>query len=268
MRREELRQEAMDPQTPRERLEALVDNAPEVHDVLILNPELPEDLRGYLIESSPMARDAWNRHLAEEQAKAQREAAASRAAAMRGPSTTSMTTPVPQPARSSGIVGKGCGCGCLVLIIIFVVVPIVAFLISLSSGGDDAAEPVESAQEKVSPAPDEAISASLIQSPSLNISCEIYESGVYCSIYERYYADAGLQDCSDTLFSISVTETVDLQCGNEYLGNEGDSVTTLEYGQSVATDGYACSSAEDGMTCWNQYTGNGFTISRSGYSTW
>lgn len=267
MRREEFRLEAMDPQTPRERLEALVDNAPEVHDVLVLNPELPEELRDYLIETSTVARKAWNLHLAEE-AEEPRQFVPS--PSPQPPVLHSREEPPtpPQPKKSS----TGCGTSLFIIIaLLLIVVPTARYVMSHSTSVDvdvKQTQPTEPAPDKIAPAPEDAIPAALIQSPSLNISCEIYEDGAFCSIYERYYAEAGLEDCWETLFSISVTETVALQCGNEYLGSEGDWVTTLEYGQSAATDGYACSSTEDGMICWNQYTGSGFSISRNGYETW
>ena len=54
----------------------------------------------------------------------------------------------------------------------------------------------------------------------------------------------------------------EVRCGEEYLGQSGDTFHTLEYGETTMFSDYACTSQSKGMTCWNTITGRGFTISR------
>lgn len=119
-----------------------------------------------------------------------------------------------------------------------------------------------------SPAPRAAVYADLVDTPSQNISCEIYDYSVSCSILERSYKANGQQDCSSRLFSITVRDSLPrLDCGEEHLGVPGQPVTRLQYGSSARSKNYACTSETTGMTCWNQKTGHGFTIYREGYET-
>lgn len=130
----------------------------------------------------------------------------------------------------------------------------------VADGGDDKlSEPAE----KASPAPRGAIAAGLIQSASLNISCEISNDRASCSILDRAY---GSRDCPDRLFSATIDEVAAPACGQEFLGQVGDPVTTLHDGMSVASDTFACTASGSGITCWNQYNGHGFTISEDAYS--
>ena len=105
-----------------------------------------------------------------------------------------------------------------------------------------------------------------MDTPSKNISCELYEAGVACSILERSYASSGMQDCSEREFSISVDAgRPRLRCGEKFLGQPGDTFHTLQYGQTTTFSDYACASQAKGMTCWNTITGRGFTLSRESH---
>jgi len=105
-----------------------------------------------------------------------------------------------------------------------------------------------------------------VDTPSKNISCELYEAGVACSILERSYASSGMQDCSEREFSISVDAgRPRLRCGEKFLGQPGDTFHTLQYGQTTTFSDYACASQAKGMTCWNTITGRGFTLSRESH---
>jgi len=117
----------------------------------------------------------------------------------------------------------------------------------------------------VSPAPTNAVSARLIQSPTQNISCEIDDNRAACSIYARDYGDAGLEDCDEVYFSMTVQDSTSLACGSEF-ATDGTAMT-LDYGESVKSGAFACTSADDGVRCWNQQNGHGFKIARAGYST-
>ena len=102
-----------------------------------------------------------------------------------------------------------------------------------------------------------------VDTPSKNISCVLSNEGVGCSILERSYASSGMQDCPDREFSIvALAGRTEVRCGEEYLGQPGDTFHTLEYGETTMFSDYACTSQSKGMTCWNTITGRGFTISR------
>jgi len=102
-----------------------------------------------------------------------------------------------------------------------------------------------------------------VDTPSKNISCILYDEGVGCSILERSYASSGMQDCPDREFSIvALAGRTEVRCGEEYLGQPGDTFHTLQYGETTMFSDYACTSQSKGMTCWNTITGRGFTISR------
>ena len=105
-----------------------------------------------------------------------------------------------------------------------------------------------------------------VDTPSKNISCVLSNEGVGCSILERSYASSGMQDCPDREFSIvALAGRTEVRCGEEYLGQPGDTFHTLEYGETTTFSDYACTSQSKGMTCWNTITGRGFTISRDSH---
>ena len=116
------------------------------------------------------------------------------------------------------------------------------------------------------PASAKTYSYQYVDTPSKNISCELHEAGVGCSIRERSYASSGMQDCPDREFSISVDAGHPrLRCGEKFLGQPGDTFHTLQYGETTVFSDYACASQSKGMTCWNTITGRGFTISRESH---
>ena len=105
-----------------------------------------------------------------------------------------------------------------------------------------------------------------VDTPSKNISCILNDEGVGCSILERSYTSSGMQDCPDREFSIvALAGRTEVRCGEEYLGQPGDTFHTLEYGETTMFSDYACTSQSKGMTCWNTITGRGFTISRESH---
>ena len=105
-----------------------------------------------------------------------------------------------------------------------------------------------------------------VDTPSKNISCILSNEGVGCSILERNYASSGMQDCPDREFSIvALAGRTEVRCGEEYLGQPGNTFHTLQYGETTTFSDYACTSQSKGMTCWNTITGRGFTISRDSH---
>lgn len=120
-------------------------------------------------------------------------------------------------------------------------------------------------KDPVSPAPDGAHEMTELQSPSGNITCQLEKDTVACSIVERGFTGAGLEDCSDGPFSMKVSKgTAVRACGSSYLS---DTAETLDYEESAKHGSTACTSRSEGMTCWNTDTGHGFSVNRASYET-
>ncbi|WP_194949770.1 hypothetical protein [Actinomyces trachealis] len=121
---------------------------------------------------------------------------------------------------------------------------------------------------KLNPAPASAYRATLMDTETQNISCEISETSVSCSIAQRNYSSIGQPDCSGDLFSITLSSGYpSLACGQAFLGSPGQHVQRVGYGEYAASNNYACLAEVDGVSCWNQWTGHGFKIAREGYTT-
>lgn len=134
-----------------------------------------------------------------------------------------------------------------------------------SAEGDSPAEESASpTEDPVSPAPEDALEMSAVQSPTGNIRCELDGDTVACSLEETRY-DEDVEDCGDSQFTIRATgEEVALDCEGT-VGAEG--AETLEYGQTAVDGNVACTSRDDGMTCWDVRSGHGFMVSRGTYET-
>lgn len=120
-------------------------------------------------------------------------------------------------------------------------------------------------KDPVSPAPDGAHEMTELRSPSGNITCQLEKDTVACSIVDRSFSGAGLEDCADGPFSMKVSKgTAVRACGSSYLS---DTAETLEYDESATHGNTACTSRSEGMTCWNTNTGHGFSVNRASYET-
>lgn len=120
----------------------------------------------------------------------------------------------------------------------------------------------------ISPAPSGTPIAQLVDTPSQNISCELHDDFVGCSIRYRTYSEYGLDDCTSELYSIKLssgTEVPQSACGEQYLGSPGDYVHRLEYGHSAYFSDFACTAEVTGLRCWKQSTGHGFILSRENH---
>ena len=129
--------------------------------------------------------------------------------------------------------------------------------------GEETAE--EPSQDPVSPAPEGAQEMTELRSPTGNISCLLEEGTVSCSLVDRDFSEAGLEDCEDGPFSIQVADgDAATACGSSFLSDEAQ---TLEYDDSAVYGDMACTSRFDGMTCWNTMTGKGFMANKVTYET-
>ena len=123
----------------------------------------------------------------------------------------------------------------------------------------------EETEDPVSPAPDDAQEMTEVRSPTGNISCQLEEDSVACSVLDRDFSEAGLEDCDNGPFSLEVADgDAERACGTSFLSESGP---TLEYDESAAYGDMACTSRFDGMTCWNTLTGKGFMVNRATYET-
>ena len=129
--------------------------------------------------------------------------------------------------------------------------------------GEETAE--EPSQDPVSPAPEGAQEMTELRSPTGNISCLLEEDTVSCTLVDRDFSEAGLEDCEDGPFSIQVSDgEAATVCGSSFLSDEAQ---TLEYDDSAVYGDMACTSRFDGMTCWNTMTGKGFMANKVTYET-
>lgn len=277
-------EQARDSSTSPERLGDLADMHPELHPLLLANPSCPTDVRAWILKTNPEAGRAWRQEQERERARQAERERARQTGQERARQVMQERARQAERERTPSAPARGAGQSAartrpvrwpVVLVLVGVAFFLVhACIARLNDGaGGDASTSRSTATGtgagKASPAPADAVlGVSLVETPSQNISCELHDDAVSCSIYARDYGDAGKEDCEEELFSITVgSGQAELACGQEFLGMVDQSVTTLDYGGSVANDSFACSSAEDGMTCWNQWTGHGFKIARRGYWT-
>lgn len=127
---------------------------------------------------------------------------------------------------------------------------------------EESAEPEE---DPVSPAPEDALELEEVRSPTGNIACSLAEDSVGCSVADRDFSEAGLEDCEQGAFSLQVAGDEAAPACGETFGS--DSAPALEYDTSAVSGDVACTSEFDGMTCWNTRTGQGFFVNRVTYET-
>lgn len=111
----------------------------------------------------------------------------------------------------------------------------------------------------------------LVDSASMNFSCEIHPDWVGCSIAKRYYGENGQVDCDQDLFSISSEAgPAEVVCGQQFLGTKGDHVTHLVSGQTVTNGDFSCTLDGTGDTesveCERTSTGQYLWFDRNSYS--
>lgn len=253
--------QAHDPATSPQRLGQIADSFPELHEALLDNPSCPPDVRQWILSTNTTAREAWEEKQLPASVPSPPPLAPGAGPFPGGP------VPAPQ-ARSKGSGARWFFILLGIVFVLWVLYSCASFLDSLGSTSSQdrrtvSPEATESPVEMLSPPPADAVEATLVDTHSQNISCELHDDQVACSIATRYYGEMGLPDCDSDLFSITLSEgTPELACGQSFLGTPGQHVTRLEYGQTATFSNYACTARETGMTCWNTYTGHGFTLAR------
>jgi len=138
-----------------------------------------------------------------------------------------------------------------------------------STGASDApadpAEPDPSPTLEIDPA-----EATVIASPTGNITCSIVPEGVRCGIASLAAEPAPVDGCEGTVgHVVELTSSgVSTPCvpDAEKPAEAGPDVAVLEYGATSEVNNFVCESTESGMRCTDTTTGDGFVLARAGVS--
>lgn len=137
-----------------------------------------------------------------------------------------------------------------------------------SAPADDPADPAEpdpSPTLEIDPA-----EATVVASPSGNITCSIVPEGVRCGIASLAAEPAPVTGCEGTVgHVVELTSAgVSTPCvpDAEKPAAAGPDVAVLEYGATSEVSTFVCESTESGMRCTDSTTGKGFVLARAGVS--
>ncbi len=110
------------------------------------------------------------------------------------------------------------------------------------------------------PAPDDALSITEFSSPTGNITCQLNEGDVLCSL-ANFEFDAP-EDCDNRVtFRVSDAGSATIDCSSS-VASPGQQ---LQYGEVTGNEDFACEANEFFFECWSQRTGEGFEIAREYY---
>lgn len=179
------------------------------------------------------------------------------------------------PRKTSGRLSPGWIA--FIVVDVLLVIGAVVFAISLAGGGSDddpkspvtsGASPSAETTEDAGTAPQEPTVSESFASKTKNISCEMTDVGVTCSIAELASQPAPVAGCEGTVGYRVVldAEGVTQPCvpAAEQPRAAGGDVEVLPYGESKTVGGFTCDSADTGVTCRDDATGKGFTVARAG----
>lgn len=280
---EHTRQRAIDPSTPIDELAEIARESIQLRRYVFANPSCTPAIAKWIELESPSEAEAGRRLLQAEAEKVQPQPRASReanAAAQGAMEDTSLRTDIaafsfekPTPVVSAEKEKRGCLSFIVAVVMVYVLVQATIAIAALYGSDTSAGTSHNNSTSATSsttetPAPEPAVVEDayiLIDTPSKNLSCEIHDDYVGCSIAERHYGEMGLPDCTGRLFSIVVDKgSVYERCESEFLGKVGDDVIELQYGEAItsANGAFTCSLSESGMTCENNSIGRGFKIAR------
>lgn len=122
-------------------------------------------------------------------------------------------------------------------------------------------EETDDDSELQSPIPDDALSITEFSSPTGNISCQLSETDVVCTVAEHTFQTP--EEC-DNGVSFRVTEDgqAEIDCSTSVASQS----QSLEYGDITGNESFACQAHEMYFECWSQRTGNGFELAREYYA--
>lgn len=131
---------------------------------------------------------------------------------------------------------------------------------------DDADDPEPSPTLEIDPA-----EATVVASPTGNITCAIVPGGVRCEIASLAEEPAVAEGCEGTVgHVVELTSAgVSTPCvpTDETPAPAGPDVAVLPYGETSEVNNFVCESTETGMRCTDSTTGDGFVLARAGVTT-
>lgn len=135
---------------------------------------------------------------------------------------------------------------------------------SASAGATDApADPEPSPTLEIDPA-----EATVVASPTGNITCSIVPEGVRCGIASLAAEPAPVDGCEGSVGHVVelTTAGVSTPCvpDAEKPAEAGPDVAVLDYGATSEVNNFVCESTESGMRCTDSTTGKGFVLARAG----
>lgn len=116
-------------------------------------------------------------------------------------------------------------------------------------------------QQIKAPAPEDAVELSSFTSPSGNITCVLGETSVSCTINSYNFVGKD-PSCTDSSKPFTASVGAEGQATGSCAEAFRTTGASLNYGASAKNKTFACTSAETGIECWNQFTGQGFSLSR------
>lgn len=136
-----------------------------------------------------------------------------------------------------------------------------------TDGATDAAadpdDPAPSPTLEIDPA-----TATVVASPTGNITCSIVPEGVRCAIASLAAEPVPVAGCDGTVGHVVelTTAGVSTPCvpTAETPAAAGPDVTVLDYGTTAEVNNFVCESTETGMRCTDSTTGKGFVLARAG----
>jgi hypothetical protein len=201
------------------------------------------------------------------------------------PAGTPAPAPGPAPATATagargegggGRSGRRLGPGWIAFIVVDVLLVVGAVVLGFSLlGGGDGQEPGGNGAGPTAGATQDAptqepvpTQTQTFASETRNITCEMTDLGVTCSIAELATQPAPVAGCDGAVGYQVVLDAdgVRQPCvpAAEQPKPAAADVPVLPYGESRTVGGFTCDSANTGMTCRDDATGKGFTVAKAG----
>lgn len=114
--------------------------------------------------------------------------------------------------------------------------------------------------ELARPLPDDARGITEFSSPTGNISCELLDGDVLCTLAE-YDFDTPEECENGVTFRVSEEGSATIDCSSSVPGHGQQ----LQYGEVTGNSDFACEANEMFFECWSQLTGEGFEVAREYY---
>ncbi|MFC8921399.1 hypothetical protein [Cellulosimicrobium sp. NPDC057127] len=183
------------------------------------------------------------------------------------------------PAGSGGdrrSSGRRLGPGWIAFIALDVVLVVAAVVVgfSLLGGGEPQGSPGATASPSAGATQDAPAEEPVptvtetFASETRNITCEMTDLGVTCSIAELATQPAPVAGCDGAVGYQVVLDADGVRqpcvAAGDLPGPAPDDVAVLPYGESRTVGGFTCDSANTGMTCRDDATGKGFAVAKAG----